>query len=322
MAKFRKNHGDDEPKKFSSSKGKGPSKSLRSIAWLVMIFILMYILSQVDATSWNPKTPVENNKGNQGQQYTLSDSKSDNVKRNFYPVSTTGQVIEHKYYTLSYDEKHEQSEWVAYKLTKKNLQLPNVKRARKFKPDNAVSYRSAFHRDYTHSGYTRGHLAPAGDMAFSSDAMQESFYMSNMSPQLKEFNGGIWRELEETVRDWAYENDELYIISGPILANGHVIKKIGKNKVSVPDYFYKIILDNYGSTKKVISFLMPNEKSDKPIIDYITSIDKIEKITGIDFFADFLEEDFEKKIEASTSAKGWKFNKKKYRKRIQNWNNR
>ena len=158
-------------------------------------------------------------------------------------------------------------------------------------------------------------------MAFSQDAMRETFYMSNMSPQLKEFNGGIWRELEETVRDWAYDNDELYIVSGPILNKGHIIKSIGYNKVSVPNQFYKIILDLKEPELKSIAFLMPNEKSTEPIKNYIVSIDHIEEITGIDFFADFLPADLERQLEEKGNPNQWKFDTKKFKMRIEKWNN-
>jgi endonuclease G len=158
-------------------------------------------------------------------------------------------------------------------------------------------------------------------MAFSEEAMRESFYMSNMSPQIKEFNGGIWRELEENVRDWAYANDELYIVSGPILSEDHIIKKIGYNQVSVPDLFYKIILDIKDPEKKSIAFLIPNKKSIEPIKNYMVSIDEIEALTGIDFFADFLPKELEDQLELLGDAKLWQFDPKKFDDRIRKWNN-
>lgn len=277
---------------------------------------MIYILSGVKADSWDvgPEPQKNNN-------LELSDEKGKSIEANFYPESTTGQVISHKHYTLSYNEEHEQAEWVAYKLTKENLRKPRVKRAKKFRQDNLINTLSAKHNDYSHSGYTRGHLVPAGDMAFSTEAMRESFFMSNMSPQIKEFNGGIWRELEENVRDWAFDNDELYIVSGPVLNGDHIIKKIGFNEVSVPDLFYKIILDLKEPEKKAIAFLMPNEKSVKKIHHYAVSIDEVENITGIDFFAGFLSPELEEQLESSSNPKKWEFDEGKFRKRIQKWNN-
>ena len=317
MAKFRKNHNTSNSKQGNRGTSTSKTTLIRSIFFFVGICIMIYILSRVTGDSWEDlggNTTSQNN-------VTISDEKGNSVASNFYPESTTGQVIKHKHYVLSYSEEHEQAEWVAYKLTESNLRKPRVKRAKKFRQDPLVSSFSAKHNDYSHSGFTRGHLAPAGDMAFSTEAMKETFFMSNMSPQLKEFNGGIWRELEETVRDWAFDNDELYIVSGPLLNKENIIKKIGYNKVSVPNTFYKIILDLKEPEKKSIAFLMPNEKSTRPIKDYVVSIDEIEALTGIDFFADFLSAELEEELEKKGNPNQWKFDKKKYKKRLEKWNN-
>ena len=318
MAKFRKNHNSTNSES-SLKRGRSSSKStlIRSIFFFIGICVLIYILSGVKTDSWTDIEPTSTNSNN----IELSNIPGEKIKANFYPESSTGQVITHKHYTLSYSEEHEQAEWVAYKLTKENLRKPRQKREKKFRQDDMVTTLSAKHSDYSHSGYTRGHLAPAGDMAFSKDAMRESFYMSNMSPQLKEFNGGIWRELEESVREWAFDNDELYIVSGPILKNGHIIKQIGYNKVAVPDQFYKIILDLKEPEQKSIAFLMPNEKSVEPIQNYTVSIDDIEELTGLDFFADFLPEELEERLEKKGDPSQWKFDKKKFNKRVKTWNN-
>ena len=319
MAKFRKNHSSQSTngEKRTGSLFQGNKMNVfRLIIGLIFIFIVLYLLSQIKIDTWG-----DSQSAHQEQDVTLSDEVIDGAAKSFLPESTTGEVIKHKYYTLSYSEEHEQAEWVAYKLTEENLRKPKVKRARKFNPDKSVKGISAYHKDYTHSGYTRGHMAPAGDMNFNTEAMRESFYMSNMSPQVKELNGGIWRELEETVRDWAYDNDELYIVSGPVLADGHIIKKIGRNKVSVPDMFYKIILDIKKPEQKAIAFLMPNERSERKIQEYAVSIDEVEELVGINFFADFLDPDVEAKLEAMNSTKKWKFDNSKYKKRIKKWNN-
>lgn len=313
MAKFRKNH---NPKSSSNKRGKSSSKAilLRSIFFFIGICIIIYILTGVKSDSWDKPLSSQS-------QIELSNEKGDNIDSNFYPESTTGEVVSHKFYTLSYHEEHEQAEWVAYKLSKENLLKPRVKREKRFSQDDAIKSFSAKHNDYSHSGYTRGHLAPAGDMAFSQEAMRETFYMSNMSPQLKEFNGGIWRELEENVRNWAFDNEELYIVTGPILNKGHIIKSIGYNNVSVPDQFFKIILDLKEPEIKSIAFLMPNKKSIEPIKNYVVSIDKIEDITGINFFADFLPSELEKQLEEVGNLNKWKFDSKKFKKRVEKWNN-
>ena len=238
------------------------------------------------------------------------------------PTSNTGQVIRHKHYTLSYNEDHEQAEWVAYNLTEESLQIRNVPRAKRFNEDPLVNTKSAHHRDYTHSGYSRGHLAPAGDMAFDTEAMQESFYMSNMSPQIRAFNGGVWKELEETVRDWAYHNDDIYVVTGPVLTDKHIVKKIGKSsKVSVSDMFYKVILDYQEPEVKGIGFLLPHKLSERPLAEYAVTIDSVEKVTGIDFFSGVFKEGEEANLEGKMDIKAWKFSEKRYLLRVDKWNN-
>lgn len=239
------------------------------------------------------------------------------------PASNTGEVIRHTHYTISYSEEHEQAEWVAYRLTEESLRVPNVPRAKRFNEDPMVSHRSAHHRDYSGSGYSRGHLAPAGDMAFDRDAMQESFYMSNMSPQKSNMNGGIWNELEETVRDWAYHNDEVFVVTGAVLTPDHIIKKIGKtSKVSVSDLFYKVVLDYKKPEQKGIAFLIPNEVSDEPLTNYAVSIDSVEAVTGINFFDGAFDSRLENQLEGTVDLGKWKFSDKRYLLRVDKWNNR
>jgi endonuclease G, mitochondrial len=156
--------------------------------------------------------------------------------------------------------------------------------------------------DYAGSGYDRGHLAPAADMGWSSIAMAESFYYSNMSPQVPAFNRGIWKRLEELVRTWAVDYNAVYIVTGPVLTNG--LLTIGINKVSVPKYFYKVILEYNDQDIKGIAFILPNTGSGEPLQNYAVTIDSVEKFTGIDFFPK-LPDDQERIIESTLSVNSW-----------------
>ena len=191
------------------------------------------------------------------------------------------QVIIHTGYSLLYNEKHEQASWVAYELTKEETDK-RFARTNKFIPDPDVNTGSANDKDYKGSGYDRGHLAPASDMGWSSTTMAESFFYSNMSPQVPSFNRGIWKKLEELVRTWAIENNSIYIVTGPVLKNG--LTTIGADKVSVPKYYYKVILDYGEPSIKGIGFIVPNSGSKVSLQNYAVSIDSVEKVTGIDFF--------------------------------------
>ncbi len=249
-----------------------------------------------------------------------SDFQEPIAERNYLPKDDA-EVIYHNYYTLGYNEPYEQASWVAYKLTKASLLEPNVKRAKNFRYDKSIKSYSAVHKDYSHSGYTRGHLAPAGDMAFNTTAMNESFLMSNMSPQIRPFNNGVWKELEENVRDWAFSNQELYVVSGPVFYDDNPEFIGQRNKIAVPDAFYKILIDNYGADKKAVAFLIPHEKTDTHLRDFAVSIDEVERVTGIDFFSTFFESDQdEEKMESTFNVKRWKISEKRYKQRVNNWN--
>ena len=199
----------------------------------------------------------------------------------YLPTSTTNQIVKHKYYTLSYNEKFEQAEWVAYELKKEYLKNNDFKRPY-FIEDPKVTTGSADWRNYKKSGYDKGHLCPAGDMEFALDAYNDTFYTSNISPQKHDFNSGIWNRLEQKTRYWAGKYNDVYVVTGGILKDSD--KKIGTEKVSVPGYFYKIILAKSEKEHKAIAFLVPNEDSDKSIYDFMVPIETLEKMTGIDFF--------------------------------------
>jgi len=218
----------------------------------------------------------------------------------YLPSSTTGEIIKHTYFSLSYSSSHKQAEWVAYELTKQNLEMGFTKRTDDFRPDPLVTSAAATLADYKGSGYDRGHLCPAGDMKLNAVSMSETFFLSNMSPMKPEFNRGIWEQLEEQVRGWAKENDKIYIVTGGILK--YSTGTIGDGKIIVPKYFYKVILNYEQPGIKAIALILPNEKGSQQLSKYAVSIDSVETLTGIDFFPalpDSLENALESKIDVS-----------------------
>ena len=216
-------------------------------------------------------------------------------------VSSKDKIVTHAGYALLYNEAHEQASWVAYELTSEETnKLYN--RSDKFITDPLVTTGSANNADYSGSGYDRGHLAPAADMGWSSTTMKESFYYSNMSPQDPAFNRGIWKSLEELVRSWAVQNGAVYVVSGPVLTTG--LPVIGMNNVSVPKYYYKVILDYTEPGIKGIGFILPNEGSKQPLQSFAVSIDSVESVTGIDFFP-LLPDEKERFIEKTLSVNEW-----------------
>ena len=225
---------------------------------------------------------------------------------NFLPDSTTGEIVNHNYYSLSYSKKDKQAEWVAYKLTSSNF-VNKIKRTNNFREDKKVKVGSAKLEDYKSSGYDRGHLAPASSMKFNKTSMSESFYLSNISPQVPSFNRGIWKRLEEKVRYWAEINDSIFVVTGPILSDS--LGSIGENKVTIPRAYYKTLLGYKDGEAKGLAFIMPNEKSDKSLYKYIVSIRDVEEVTGIDFYHK-MDKNMQDKVEVNKDVKLWFLRKK------------
>lgn len=194
------------------------------------------------------------------------------------------EIVNHEYYTLSYNEKHEQPNWVQYLVTREMINGP-AQRESAFVEDTCVSTLSARSADYKKSGFDRGHLCPAADMRLNNKCMSETFYMSNISPQLHQFNAGVWLDLENYVRSLVDRYDSLYVVTGPVLTDD--LPRIhGKyNNVSVPEYFYKIIYSEKHNW--MLGYLVPhktNYKTKKELFMYKVPVDSIESLTQIDFF--------------------------------------
>lgn len=221
-----------------------------------------------------------------------------------YLPKGSGEVVNHAYFSLSYIENHELSEWVAHKLTKRSI-TGRTKRTNNFRFDPKVSTKTVNGSDYRKSGFDRGHMVPAGDMKLNRTAMSESFYMSNIAPQRASFNRGIWRSLEERIRSWVRAEGQMYVITGPVLERG--LPPLNHSGVSVPSLYYKIVLSLNGKPK-MIGFLFENYGSKQPLRKFAVSVDSIEQMTGIDFFP-ALADDLESQLESQVRIDRWHFRK-------------
>lgn len=214
------------------------------------------------------------------------------------PKGKQGQVIQRTGYTLAYDKKTKTPQWVAWELTKEETK-GNHERTDKFLPDPNVEGAKVVTTDYTGSGYDRGHMAPAGDMKWSKKAMEESFYMSNICPQIHHLNTGDWNELEANTRKWARRYGSVYVTCGPIYNGSRRTQYIGKNRVKVPDAFFKVILIQSPKKTCALGFFFENEAGQRPLNEYLVSVDYLEQTTGIDFFP-ALPDELENVLEAET----------------------
>ena len=259
-------------------------------------FLLLLVLLLVAyAVLWFITPSVDQYYGDGGQDGVIASME--------IPLIEDGDVVTvHTGYALVYDEEHEQPKWVAYHLTRDEV-YGVYERKDNFRADPSIFSGSAELEDYRGSGYDRGHLIPAADQSWSEEAMSDSFFMSNMSPQEPAFNRGIWAALEAAIRTAAVTEGSVYVVTGPVLTDGPY-KKIGEQGVSIPKYYYKAMLDYQEPDYKAIGFLLPNEGTDADLENFATSIDELEERTGIDFFPQLPDEE-ENSLESHYRVSDW-----------------
>lgn len=231
-------------------------------------------------------------------------------------INATDEIICHSAMCLVYSEQHEQAKWVAHII------LPDIvkgkeSRSNNFRVDTLIATGSAEEKDYFVKvkqpggkykydgfGFDRGHLAPSADFKWSKKALSESYFYSNMSPQLGDFNRLKWADLEAMFREYVTNHTEtqLYIVTGPILYDTLPKIERGTNKVTIPEFYYKVALDL--TNHKAIGFIMPNKKIDYPISSYALPINDIEKVTGINFFYQ-LPDSLEEVLESQKVIADW-----------------
>lgn len=210
-----------------------------------------------------------------------------------------GILVKYDGFTVSYNPEHRIPNWVLYELTSDETYGQTQRNGKYFRPDESLWAKQADDYDYRNSGWTRGHMAPAGDFKWSDDAMWDTFLFTNCCPQDEDLNGGQWNTLEKKVRDWARKYGSVTVVTGPIIGE-NIYGTIGRNKVTVPDAFFKAVL----AGDEAIAFVMYNRSSNANMQRCAISIDDLEELTGIDFFTN-LEDNAEAEIEADYSLRHW-----------------
>ena len=236
-------------------------------------------------------------------------SRNDTPKRTMeMPAPIKGKremVMARQGYYVSYNKDTKVPNWVAWHLTAAHTKGNNYRDGMMFEEDIDVPSPRATDYDYSHSKYDRGHMCPSGDNKWDKNAQRQSFLLTNVCPQNHALNKGDWNDLEIQCREWARSMGDIYIVAGPVFYDG-VKKTIGRNKVAVPDAFFKVVMHD-GRKSKAIGFIYPNNGDHNNMADYVKSVDEVESITGYDFFP-MLDDDVENRIEAAgknTAVKEW-----------------
>lgn len=236
-----------------------------------------------------------------------------------YPTySKNLEIIEHAGMVLGFDCDYKMASWVFHVLTP-DVTSGNISRSNDFRLDEKSTCGSAQEIDYflrkekedgtfeyDGFGFDRGHLAPSADFRWSANALSESYYYSNMTPQRPEFNRESWASLEGLLRKIVdQEKKQFYVITGPVLHEGLPEIERSANKLKIPELHYKIIVDASAENPRGMAFLMPNKKCEERLSSYVISIDSLERLTGIDFFSTMPTE-LETKIEQTADFNAWK----------------
>ncbi|SHL25129.1 endonuclease G [Xylanibacter ruminicola] len=211
------------------------------------------------------------------------------------------QLIKRKAYTVSYNKDTKCPNWVAWYLTTSHAD-GEWARSNDYREDYDVPAPRATNDDYRGSSWSRGHMCPAGDNKWDADAMSETFLLSNMCPQDRGLNSGLWNRVETDCRKWAKKYGGVYIVCGPLYYD-KVHEVIGYNKVVVPEAFFKVVLCLEGKPK-AIGFVVKNNEGTKKKDQYVNSVDEVERLTGIDFFP-ALPDEIENEVEAKANLYEW-----------------
>jgi endonuclease G len=191
-----------------------------------------------------------------------------------------GQYLCRPNYGVHYSYVTKTADYVVEHVTLATINGP-AKRKDDFRPDPEIPPQFAAQlSDYAGQPYDRGHLAPAGNSTNSDAAMSQTFFLSNMVPQVPNNNRGVWKQIETLARLWVSKQGEMYIISGTIYSAQS--KVIGKG-VGVPDGLFKIVVDP--KAQRIIAFMLPNapmDANDYP--KYVVSVADVERMTGLQFF--------------------------------------
>lgn len=327
MAKKGKTLPKNKKKPIKKKKSTKPQKQERDLMWLflkllLVIAIVVVIIILVKRYS-KPSTPNQSvapvkelleAEETTCQEVVIEETEKEepqnrvvvsysNLEIPKWETSTSQQLVTNLGYTSSYNISYGIPNWVAYEITRSEATSIEAERKDKFMPDPKVKGHSATNADYKGSGYDKGHMAPAADMKWSQIVMDQSFYFTNICPQAPGLNRGAWKNLEEDIRLWAIRDSALVVICGPLFTQ-EPVRYIPQTQVAIPDAYFKVVCSPYTPEPRGIAFIFPNAKASKHPREYVTTINSVEQITGMDFLSQ-LPDETENQIEETSNYTLW-----------------
>lgn len=283
-----------------------------------------------DQTEERPNDNVNANTGYDNVSvtgYEIPHLNDQNVYADHYVTMDGVQILN---YALEWDNTKRHANWVAFTFDT-TTSADNVKRTDAWSVDPKLPAEMQVQEsDHKNDGFDKGHLCASEDRVYLKEANEQTFYYSNMSPQLKDFNGGFWRKLETRVQTWGRSTadgvyDKVYVTKGGTLnkllknfkgttvnggtpttdANGFTI-----HGLACPEYYFMAVLSQKDDVFHAIAFLVPHKEgrtenpSSDELKEYVVSVDKLEEETGIDFFCN-LPDVLENEVEAACNLNDW-----------------
>lgn len=260
--------------------------TVKTALWIVIVFALIFLLGRFIYNDLYPAPKIEI------QAQGLTDVK--------LPSGMKNVVCHYSGFTSYFNPETHIPNCVAYEIIESET-TGDEPRKKSFEADHTIDG-CAESSDYRNSGYDRGHMAPAADMKWSKEAMEESFLMTNICPQVKSLNSGIWHRLEQRVREWVTRDSSIIVVCGPIFTPGKPVEQIGEIGVAVPHRFFKAL---YAPGRNIgIAFIFDNDKVKGELRKYAVTIDSVERETGLDLFYN-LPDDIENEVENQCNYKLW-----------------
>ena len=283
-----------------------------------------------DQTEERPNDNVNANTGYDNVSvtgYEIPHLNNQNVYADHYVTMDGVQILN---YALEWDNTKRHANWVAFTFDT-TTSADNVKRTDAWSADPKLPTEMQVQEsDHKNDGFDRGHLCASEDRVYLKEANKQTFYYSNISPQLNDFNGGFWRKLETRVQTWGRSTadgvyDKVYVTKGGTLnkllknfkgttvdggtpttdANGFTI-----HGLACPEYYFMAVLSQKDDVFHAIAFLVPHKEgmtenpSSDELKEYVVSVDKLEEETGIDFFCN-LPDVLENEVEAACNLNDW-----------------
>ncbi len=207
------------------------------------------------------------------------------------------RLLDHAFFRICYDSSLKAPVWTGYELRPEHLGH-SARRPSSFRLDPSIEFPAASNADFRLAGFSRGHMVPAADLAWSEQGYRATFFLTNVVAQKQSVNAGVWRRLENAVRRIAASSDSVQVFTGPLF-DSPVIDVIGPGRVAVPTHTYKVLLAVKGKRMIMFAAIVPNTANlAAPLPHFAVSVDEVERRSGLDFFS-VLDDKKEELLEAA-----------------------